>query len=160
MISVGSSIPACNFQELTDSGIDQVSTDSVFKGKKVVLFGIPGAFTPVCSDHHLPGYVKKAKALADKGVDSIVCMAVNDPFVMKAWGDSQNVKGAVRLLADGNAELTKAMGLDLDASGFGMSVRCHRFSMVVENGKVTKLHVQDNPLELSGAACEIILGEL
>lgn len=160
MISVGSSIPAGNFQELTASGIEQVSTDSVFKGKKVVMFGIPGAFTPVCSKEHLPGYVNKAKALADKGVDAVICMAVNDPFVMQAWGESQNAQGKVRLLADGNAELTKAMGLDLDASGFGMATRCHRFSMVVENGKVTKLHVQDNPLELSGAACEVILGEL
>lgn len=160
MIKVGDKIPAANFQELTDSGIDQVSTDSVFKGKKVVMFGIPGAFTPVCSDHHLPGYVNKAKQLADKGVDAIICMAVNDPFVMKTWGDQQKATGKVRLLADGNAELTKKMGLDLDASGFGMSTRCHRFSMVVENGTVTKLHVQDNPLEMSSAACEIILGEL
>lgn len=160
MIKVGDPFPKGNFQELSESGIDQVSTEALFKGRKVVLFGIPGAFTPVCSDEHLPGYVKKAKALADKGVDEIVCMAVNDPFVMKAWGESRNAQGKVRLLADGNALVTRALGLDLDASGFGMSTRCHRFSMVVENGKVTKLHVQDNPLELSGAACEVILGEL
>lgn len=160
MIKVGDSIPAGSFQELSDEGIDNVTTDSVFKGKKVVMFGIPGAFTPVCSEQHLPGYVSKAKQLTDKGVDAIICMAVNDPFVMKAWGSSLGADGKVRLLADGNAELTKAMGLDLDASGFGMSTRCHRFSMVVENGKVTKLHVQDNPLELTSASCEVILKEI
>lgn len=160
MIKVGDRIPAGAFKEITEAGMADVSTDAVFKGRKVVMFGIPGAFTPTCSEQHLPGYVKKARQLADKGVDEVVCMAVNDAFVMKSWGDSQNAQGKVRLLADGNAELTNAMGLSLDASGFGMSTRCQRFSMLVENGVVKKLHVQSNPLELESAACEVILGEL
>lgn len=160
MIKVGDSIPAGNFQELGAEGIDEISTDSVFKGKKVVMFGIPGAFTPVCSEQHLPGYVNQADQLAGKGVDSIICMAVNDPFVMQAWGDALKAHEKVRLLADGNAALTKAMGLDLDASGFGMSIRCHRFAMVVEDGKVTLLNCQDDPLEMSSAACEVVLKAL
>lgn len=160
MIKVGDSIPSANFKEITDEGLVDVSTDSVFKGRKVVMFGIPGAFTPTCSEQHLPGYVNKAAELSSKGVDEVICMAVNDAFVMKTWSEAQGAGGKVRLLADGNAEVSKAMGLDLDASGFGMGIRCHRFSMVVDDGKVTTLHVEENPGALDVAACEVILGEV
>lgn len=160
MIKVGDRIPSGAFKELSDAGFNDVSTDSVFKGRKVVMFGIPGAFTPTCSQQHLPGYVARAADLKSKGIDEIVCMAVNDAFVMKAWGDSQGAEGKVRMLADGNASLSKAMGLDLDASGFGMGVRCHRFSMLVEDGVVKTLHVEPNPGALDKAACEVILKEV
>ena len=160
MIKVGDSIPSANFKDLTAEGLVDVSTDSVFKGRKVVMFGVPGAFTPTCSEQHLPGYVNKAAELGAKGVDEIVCMAVNDVFVMKAWGDAQGAEGKVRLLADGNADVSKALGLDLDAGGFGMGIRCHRFSMVVDDGVVKSLHVEEDPGALDVAACEVVLGDL
>lgn len=160
MIKVGDRIPSGAFKELSDAGFNDVSTDSVFKGRRVVMFGIPGAFTPTCSNQHLPGYVSKAGDLKSKGIDEIVCMAVNDAFVMKAWGDSQGAGGKVRMLADGNGTLTKAMGLDLDASGFGMGPRCHRFSMLVDDGVVKTLHVEPNPGALDQAACEIMIKEV
>ena len=160
MIKVGDTIPSANFKDLTAEGLVDVSTDAVFKGRKVVMFGVPGAFTPTCSEQHLPGYVNKAAELSAKGVDEIVCMAVNDVFVMKAWGDAQGADGKVRLLADGNAEVSKALGLDLDAGGFGMGTRCHRFSMVVDDGVVKTLHVEEDPGALDVAACEVVLGEV
>ena len=160
MIEIGQRIPSGNFKELTDDGLKDVATDSLFQGRKVVMFGIPGAFTPTCSQKHLPGYVAKAAELAAKGVDEIVCMAVNDAFVMKAWADSQGSDGKVRLLADGNAELTRAMGLELDGSGAGLGIRCKRFSMVVEDGVVKTLHVENAPGDLTVSACEVVLGEV
>jgi peroxiredoxin len=145
MISVGDQIPDVTLKMLTDSGIEDVPTKDFFQGNKVVLFGVPGAFTPTCAQQHLPDYVTNAQALRDKGADKIACMAVNDPFVLSEWAKSGNVGEAVVMLSDGNAELTKAMGLDFDGSGVGLGTRCKRFSALVDNGVVKQLQVEDNP---------------
>jgi peroxiredoxin len=131
-----------------------VSSDELFKGKTVVLFSVPGAFTPTCSKTHLPGFVKNAGAIKAKGVDTIACLAVNDVFVLDAWGKSSGAEGKVLMLADGNAAYTKALGLELDASGFGMGTRGQRFAMIVKNGVVDKLQV-----EPSAGQCTISGGE-
>jgi peroxiredoxin len=121
-----------------------ITTAEIFDGKKVVLFAVPGAFTPGCSMTHLPGYVVNADKIKAAGVDTIVCMAVNDAFVMGAWGKAQNAD-EILMLADGNGELTKALGLELDGSGFGLGTRSQRFAMIVEDGKVTQLNVEAGP---------------
>src|SRR5690606_10294486 len=121
---------------------EPLSTDALFTGKKVVLFSVPGAFTPTCSAKHLPGYVQKADELKRRGVDTIACMAVNDVFVMSAWGKSSDADGKVLMLADGNGEYVRALGLELDASKFGMGQRGKRFSMIVEDGVVKQLNVE------------------
>jgi peroxiredoxin len=131
----------------------------LFKGKKVVLFSVPGAFTPTCSMKHLPGFVEKAADIKGKGVDEIVCMAVNDAFVMGAWGDHQKAHGKVRMVADGNAQFTKALGLELDASGFGMGTRGQRFALVANNGKVEQLLVEPGP-GLTVSSAESVLSKL
>jgi len=124
-----------------EQGPTDITTEDIFAGKKVVLFAVPGAFTPGCSLTHLPGYVVNADKIKASGVDSIVCMAVNDAFVMDAWGKSQNAEEML-MLADGNGELTAALGLELDGSGFGLGTRSQRFAMVVEDGTVTHLNVE------------------
>jgi peroxiredoxin len=141
-ISVGDKMPAGSFTVMSDDGPGPVTTDELFAGKKVVLFSVPGAFTPTCSMQHLPGYVKNADALISQGVDTIACMAVNDVFVMDAWGKDQGVGDLVSMLADGNAAYAKALGLDLDASGFGMGTRSQRFSIIVDDGNVTHLNIE------------------
>ncbi len=153
-ISVGDAIPQGTLKRLGETGIEDVSTDDLFKGRKVILFGLPGAYTPTCHKTHLPGYVEKADEFKAKGVDEIVCLSVNDPFVMKAWADSTSATGKVSLLADWDASLTKAMGLDFDASGAGLGVRAKRFSMIVDDGKVTTLDVEEDAgkVVVSGAA--------
>jgi peroxiredoxin len=123
-------------------GPEPLSTDDLFKGKKVVLFSVPGAFTPTCSAKHLPGFVEKAEAIKAKGVDTIACMAVNDVFVMNAWGKAGNAEGKVAMLADGNGEYARALGLELDATKFGMGQRGKRFSVIVDNGVVKQLNVE------------------
>jgi peroxiredoxin len=120
-----------------------VSTDDFFKGKKVVVFAVPGAFTPTCSAKHLPGFVKNADAIKAKGVDEIACVAVNDAFVMDAWGKGQSADGKVTMLADGSAKLAKALGLDLDLVERGLGTRSQRYAMVVDNGKVTLLNIEE-----------------
>lgn len=158
-IQVGETIPEATLMEMTGDGPKPVSTTDLFSGKKVALFAVPGAFTPTCSAQHLPGFVQQADALKGKGIDEIVCMAVNDAFVMDAWGKDQKAGGTVRMVADGNAELTKKLGLELDASGFGLGTRSQRFSMVVDNGKVTHLNVEeDGGFEVSSA--DHMLGQL
>jgi peroxiredoxin len=142
MINVGDPIPEGSFTRMTAEGPAALGTDELFRGKKVVLFGVPGAFTPTCSKKHLPGYVQNAEAIKAKGVDTIACMSVNDVFVMDAWGQSQGALGKVLLLADGNGEFTRKLGLELDASKHGMGTRSKRFSMVVEDGKVVELNVE------------------
>ena len=142
MIKVGDKIPSVKLKMMTKDGVKDVTTDDLFKGKKVALFGLPGAFTPTCSAKHLPGYVQQADNLKAKGVDSIVCLSVNDAFVMDAWGKNQNVGDKVMMIADGNAEFAKAVGLELDASGYGMGTRIKRFSMLVDNGVVKQLNVE------------------
>ncbi len=141
-IKVGDAIPSMKLMKATAEGPKEVSTDDIFKGKKVVLFAVPGAFTPTCSAKHLPGFVQNAAALKAKGVDSIVCMAVNDAFVMGAWGKDQGVGEDILMLSDGSAALTKAMGLELDLVPRNMGVRSQRFALVAEDGKVTHLAIE------------------
>ena len=143
MVKTGDALPAdVKLMELGDAGPKQVTLGELTKGKTLVLFAVPGAFTPTCSMKHLPGFVQKAADIRGKGVDEIVCLSVNDAFVMGAWGKDQGAAGKVRMVADGNGELTKALGLEMDASGFGMGLRSKRYAMVVKDGKVTELLVE------------------
>jgi peroxiredoxin len=142
-ISKGDKIPAGALAHKTAEGIDQVSTDDLFAGKKVVLFSVPGAFTPTCSAKHLPGFVEKAAELKAKGVDTIACMAVNDPFVMEAWGKDQSVGDKVMMLADGSAKFTSQLGMELDLVDRGLGVRSQRFAMIVDNGTVTDVFLDE-----------------
>lgn len=142
MIKVGDKVPSTKLKHKTPDGVKDLTTDELFKGKKVVVFGLPGAFTPTCSAKHLPGYVEQAAAIRAKGVDTIACLSVNDAFVMDAWGKDQKVGDKVLMLADGNAELAKALGLEMDGTGYGMGTRVKRFSMVVEDGVVKSLNVE------------------
>jgi peroxiredoxin len=158
-ISVGDKIPSATLRRKDESGITQIKTDELFKGKKVVVFSVPGAFTPTCSAKHLPGFVTNADSIKKKGVDEIVCVAVNDAFVMDAWGKAQNTAGKVMMLADGNAEFAKAIGLDFDASGPGLGVRSQRFSMLVEDGVVKKLNVE-KPGAFEVSSAEAMMAQL
>jgi peroxiredoxin len=153
-IKVGDKVPSGTFGIMKSEGPGSISSDDLFKGKTVILFSVPGAFTPTCSKTHLPGFVKNAGAIKAKGVDTIACLAVNDVFVMDAWGKSSGADGNVLMLADGNAAYTKSLGLELDASGFGMGTRGQRFAMIVKNGVVDKLQV-----EPSAGQCTISGGE-
>ena len=141
-INVGDRIPSIKLRRMTKDGPKEVTTDELFKGKKVALFALPGAFTPTCSAKHLPGYVHNADQLKGKGLSSIVCLSVNDAFVMDAWGKSQNVGDKVEMVADGNADFTKAIGLEMDGSGYGMGTRSKRYSMLVDDGVVKQLNVE------------------
>ena len=141
MIQVNDKIPSVTLKVFGEKGPEDISSESLFSGKKVVLFAVPGAFTPGCSNTHLPGYVVNADKIKAKGVDSIICMSVNDAFVMHAWGEAQNAEGLI-MLADGNGDLTEALGLSLDARGHGMGQRSQRFAMIVEDGTVTSLNVE------------------
>lgn len=158
-ITVGDKIPSVALRTKTADGIEEVKTDDLFGGKKVVVFALPGAFTPTCSAKHLPGYVEKAADLKAKGVDAIACVSVNDAFVMDAWGKDQKVGDKVMMLADGNADFTKAIGLDMDGSGYGMGTRSKRYAMVVEDGKVTGLYLEE-PGQFEVSAAEYVLGKL
>ena len=159
-IQVGDKVPSATLKYLSPEGPKDITTDELFRGKKVALFAVPGAFTPTCSQRHLPGYVDKASDLKSKGVDTIACVAVNDAFVLDAWGKSGNPDGKITLLSDGNATFTKAVGLDFDGSGFGLGTRSKRYSMLVEDGVVKALHLEESPgvMEVSGA--DRILAEL
>jgi peroxiredoxin (alkyl hydroperoxide reductase subunit C) len=141
-IKVGDTLPLMKLMTATAEGPKEVSTESLFKGKKAVLFAVPGAFTPTCSAKHLPGYVQNVEAFHAHGVSEIVCMAVNDPFVMGAWAKDQSVDGKIVMLADGSGALTKAMGLELDLVGRGLGMRSQRFAMVIDDMKVTNLAVE------------------
>lgn len=141
MIKTGDKIPNVKVKRVGANGLEEYETDSLFKGK-VVFFGVPGAFTPTCSNKHLPGYLAHADALKAKGVDRVVCLGVNDPFVMKAWSDATHSGGKVEMLADGNGTLTEAMDLVLDASGNGLGKRSRRFAMVVQDGVVKDINVE------------------
>jgi glutaredoxin/glutathione-dependent peroxiredoxin len=142
MIKVGDKIPSATLMQMKDGGPKPVTTDQLFAGKKVALFALPGAFTPTCSAKHLPGFIQHSDALKAKGIDAIACVSVNDAFVMGAWGDQQKAGDKVMMLADGNGDFTRALGLELDATKFGMGKRSQRFSMVVDNGVVTQLNVE------------------
>jgi len=141
-IQVGDKVPAVNLRVLTAEGPKEVTSDELFAGKKVALFAVPGAFTPTCSQRHLPGYVDKAAQLKAKGVDTIACVSVNDAFVMGAWGKDQNCGDKVMMLADGSGDFTRAVGLELDATRNGLGKRSQRYSMLVDNGVVKALNVE------------------
>ncbi len=151
-IAVGDQVPSATLKYKGPEGVSDISTDELFKGKKVVLFALPGAFTPTCSAKHLPSFVQHCDAIKAKGVDTIACLSVNDAFVMDAWGKQQGADGKVMMLADGNGEFTEKLGLDFDASGFGMGKRSKRYAMVVDDGKVTALNIEaPGAYEVSGA---------
>lgn len=158
-IEVGAKMPAGQFAVMGANGPEQMSSQDLFDGKTVVLFSVPGAFTPTCSAKHLPGYVENAGALKSKGVDTIACLAVNDVFVMSAWGQAGSVGDNVIMLADGNGDYTRALGLELDATGFGMGKRGQRFSILVENGTVKALNVEP-PGEFGVSSAEAALAQL
>jgi peroxiredoxin len=158
-IKVGDTIPSMKLMQATPEGPKEVSTDEIFKGKKVVLFAVPGAFTPTCSVKHLPGFVEQAAAMKVKGVDTVACVAVNDAFVMGAWGKGQGTDGKVMMLADGSGAFTKALGLELDLVSRGMGVRSQRYALIAENGKVTHLAVEQ-PGGFDVSKAESILAKL
>jgi len=159
-INVGDRLPDVNLKQLTAEGMKDVSIGELTRGKKVVLFAVPGAFTPTCSERHLPGFLEQAEAIRTKGVDTIACVAVNDPFVLNAWDKANNVGGRVQLLSDGNAQFTKAIGLELDGSGFGLGLRSQRYAMVVEDGVVRTLLVEDVPTQAEASSAKAILDAL
>jgi peroxiredoxin len=152
-IKVGDRLPEAKFRVMTAEGPAWKTTDEVFKGKKVVLFAVPGAFTPTCHKNHLPGYVQNADAIKAKGVDTIAVTGVNDVFVMEAWKRASGADGRVEFLADGNGEFAKAIDMTLDGSGNGLGIRSRRYSMLVEDGVVKKLNVEEAPgkVDISGA---------
>jgi len=158
-IQQGEKMPAGVFGVMTDNGPGAMSTDELFAGKKVVLVAVPGAFTPTCSANHLPGYVENADKLAAKGVDTVACMAVNDVFVMDAWGKDRQVDDKVVMLADGNGEYADQLGLQMDASGFGMGTRSQRFAIVVDDGVATHVAVEE-PGKFEVSKAESILSAL
>jgi len=158
-VQVGDKAPAGRFHVMNADGPGALSTDDLFGGKKVVVFSVPGAFTPTCSKEHLPGFIEQADAIKARGVDTIACLAVNDAFVMDAWGRSAGAGDKVLMLADGNAEYAAALGLELDGSGFGLGTRGQRFAMVVEDGVITQLHVEA-PMEFKVSSAENVLGKL
>jgi glutaredoxin/glutathione-dependent peroxiredoxin len=152
-INVGDRIPSVTLKQVTSEGVKEFTTDEIFRGKRIVLIAVPGAFTPACSQRHLPGYVDKATDIKAKGIDEIACVAVNDAFVMGAWGRDQKAEGKVRMLADGSGDFTRALGLELDLSKGGLGVRSKRYSMLVDDGVVKLLNVEQQPgqVDISGA---------
>jgi glutaredoxin/glutathione-dependent peroxiredoxin len=144
-ISVGDRIPDVTLRTMTGDGPAAIQSADVLGTGKVVLFAVPGAFTPTCSDHHLPGFVLRAEELSAKGVDTIACISVNDPFVMGAWGEAQGTDGKVLMLADGNGEFAAEVGLEMDGSGFGLGTRSQRYAAIIDDGVVTQLMVETAP---------------
>ena len=156
-IQPGDRIPDATLQYI-DGGIQNIDTATLFEGRKMVLFAVPGAFTPTCSERHLPGFVEHFDAFRERGIE-VACMAVNDPFVMHAWGESQHVPPGLRMLADGNGDFTRALGLQMDASGYGMGLRSKRFALYAENGVVRQLFVEA-PGEFRVSSAEHVLEAL
>jgi glutaredoxin/glutathione-dependent peroxiredoxin len=159
-IKVGDKIPSVTLHYLTPEGMQSVPSDEFFAGKKVAVFGLPGAYTRTCSSRHLPGYVTNAETLKKKGIDAVACVSVNDAFVMDAWGKEHGAPGKVTMLGDGSAEFTKAIGMELDASGLGLGVRSHRYSMLVDDGVVKKLNLEPNPGKVEVSGGDTLLGQL
>ncbi|MGB0315016.1 MAG: peroxiredoxin [Parvibaculales bacterium] len=159
-IKPGDKLPDATLMHLTDAGPAPISTEELFGGKTVALFAVPGAFTPTCSNQHLPGFIEKSEELRAAGVDTIVCMSVNDAFVMGAWGQQQGANGKVMMVGDGNAELTQKMGLSVDSSGFGMGTRSVRFSMIVRDGVLETLNIEQNPGQAVDSGAENLLSQL
>lgn len=158
-IKVGDKVPDATLMHMTESGPAPITTQELFGGKKVALFAVPGAFTPTCSAQHLPGFVRHAEEIKGKGVDTIACVSVNDAFVMAAWGEDRDVGDKVLMLADGNLDLTKKLGLELDGSGFGLGQRSQRYSMIVDDGVVTNLNVE-GPGQFELSKAEVIVDQL
>jgi glutaredoxin/glutathione-dependent peroxiredoxin len=159
-IKVGDKTPSATLKQMTPEGPKDVTTDELFRGKKVALFAVPGAFTPACSQRHLPGYVDKASDIKAKGVDEIVCVAVNDIFVMTAWGKEQKADGKVRMLADGSGDFVRALGLELDLTKMGLGKRSQRYSMLVDNGVVKSLNVEQQPGQVDASGADAMLRAL
>jgi glutaredoxin/glutathione-dependent peroxiredoxin len=158
-IQVGERLPAGTLKTMTKDGPRDLTADELFKGRKVVLFSVPGAFTPTCDAKHLPGFVQLAEQIKAKGVDTVACMAVNDVFVMSAWGKSAGVGDKILMLADGNGAYAKALGLDFDASGYGMGTRGKRFALIVQDGVATSVDVEE-PGQFKVSAAEHVLSKL
>jgi peroxiredoxin len=156
-IQAGDRLPEVPLKRIRE-GVETVDTARLFEGKKVVLFAVPGAFTPTCSERHLPGFVEHFTEFRDKGIE-VACMSVNDPFVMQAWGNSQDVPDGLQMLADGNGDFTRALGLEMDASAYGMGTRSKRFALYVEDGVVKQVHVEA-PGEYRVSSAEYMLGQL
>jgi peroxiredoxin len=158
-IQVGGKLPSAKFKTMQGGAMVDIASEAIFAGKKVVLFAVPGAFTPTCSAQHLPGFVGKADEISAKGVDTIVCVSVNDAFVMDAWGKDQGVGDKVLMLADGNGDFARALGLDFDGSAIGFGIRSQRYALVAEDGVVKKLAV-DKPMTFEVSSAEAILKDL
>ena len=158
-IKAGERMPSGTLKMMTKDGTKDVTAEDLFKGKKVVLFSVPGAFTPTCDAKHLPGFVQLADQIRAKGVDTIACMAVNDVFVMNAWGKASSAGDKVMMLADGNGDYAKALGLEMDARKFGMGVRGQRFAVIVDDGVVKSVNVEE-PGQFKVSAADHILGQL
>ena len=156
----GDKIPDATLMHMSDAGPAPITTGELFGGKTVALFALPGAFTPTCSNQHLPGFIENAEALNTAGVDTIVCLSVNDAFVMDAWGKQQGATGKVMMVGDGNAELTEKLGLSMDGSGFGMGTRSLRYSMIVRDGVIETLNVEGNPGQALDSGAENLLSQL
>lgn len=159
-IKVGDKLPKTTFYAMTSEGPQAKTTDEIFKGKKVALFGVPGAFTPTCSNLHMPSFVKNIDAIKGKGVNDVIVTAVNDAFVLREWLKSTGAEGKVEALSDGNAEFTKAAGLDMDGSGRGLGIRTKRFSMLVEDGVVKSLNIEDSPGQCTITGGDTLLKQL
>lgn len=158
-IKVGDRLPEATFMTMTAEGPNKLTTADLFGGKTVALFALPGAYTPTCSAKHLPGFIEKSGEITGKGVDTIACLSVNDVFVMDAWGKDQGAGNNVLMLADGNADFTKAIGLEMDGTGFGMGIRSQRYSMLVKDGVVSELNVEE-PGQFEVSTADHILGQL
>ncbi len=159
-IKVGDRLPEAKFRVMTAEGPAWKTTDEVFKGKKVVLFAVPGAFTPTCHKNHLPGFVQNAQAIKAKGIDTIAVTAVNDGFVMDAWKKASGAEGKIEFLADGNADFAKAIDMTLDGSGNGLGIRSKRYSMLVEDGVVKKLNIEEAPGKAEASGADALLKQL
>ncbi len=158
-IAVGDKIPEATLMEMTGEGPKPRTTGNIFDGRKIALFSVPGAFTPTCSAKHLPGFIELAGSFKAQGIDEIICIAVNDAFVMGAWSKAQNANGKVRMLADGNGDFSKALGLELDGRAYGMGLRGQRFSMIIDDGVVTTLNVE-GPGEFHISSADHMLAQL
>ena len=159
-INVGDRLPSVTLRQVTPEGPKELRSDDFFRGKKVLLFAVPGAFTPACSQRHLPGYVEKAADIKAKGIDEVACVAVNDPAVMGAWGKDQKTEGKVTMLADGSGDFARALGLELDLTKGGLGIRSKRYSMLVDNGVVKSLNVEQQPGQVDASSAETMLRAL
>ena len=159
-IQVGDKIPSVMLKQMSPEGPKDITSDELFRGKKVALFAVPGAFTPACSQRHLPGYVDKAADIKAKGVDEVACVAVNDIFVLTAWAKDQKAEGKVRMLADGSGDFARALGLELDLTRGGLGIRSKRYSMLVDNGVVKSLNVEAQPGQVEASSADAMLKSL